>query len=142
MEDHGIRMTDSGKRLPRKATKDVGARGRRLAFMVNWGKTPAPTRLDTRPSPFGHWSRIQFAAVTSGREAKRSGLQDFVRCCACHLHHEPMNAPASIGQFFKTALQQAHHQLMSLLEMPTRQHTSATKESSTKICTILQLPFC
>ena len=58
------------KAAARKATFDVGARGlvemRRLASMVNWAKNV--WRL---ARPTGHWSRMQVALVTSGREAKR-----------------------------------------------------------------------
>ena len=68
----------------------------------------------------------------------RSGLQR-LWCCVCHLHHESaMNALASVRQFFQNSSSRS----MSLLEMPTRQHTSTTKSKSTKICTILQLPLC
>ena len=72
----------------------------------------------------------------------RSGLQR-PRCCVCHLHHElAMNAPVSVKQFIKTVLQQVHTlRLMSLQEMPMRQHTRTINVRRTKICTVCQLPL-
>ena len=57
-----------------------------------------------------------------------------------------MPSPPRVGNectcFCSTVFQSSTSRSMSLLEMPTRQHTSTTKSKSTKICTILQLPLC
>ena len=59
----------------------------------------------------------------------RFGLQR-LRCCVCHLHHEPaMSAPASGRQLFKTILQCRCH----CWRCQRGQHTSTTKSKSTKI---------
>ena len=65
----------------------------------------------------------------------RSGLQR-LPCCVCHLHHEQaMKTPYRVQKFNTT-------RLMSVLEMPMRQHTSTTRGKRTKICTTPRLPSC
>ena len=73
----------------------------------------------------------------------RSGLPR-PRCCVCHLHRKwAMQSPAAFREFSKQCFNKCVTlRLMSLREMPTLQHSSTTKNKSTKICTIPQLPSC
>ena len=67
----------------------------------------------------------------------RSGLQRR-RCCFCHFHPEQaMKAPYRVRQFFAKVLQTTLQPLMSLLEMPMRQHTNTTREGVPRFVQIL-----